>query len=127
MDDEVLKALHEDLDTCKDYLQQVALAMVKGGVTKYPIFIAHLEELDLGLPIINRVDMDLAWSYSASHLEDFVNKQVILEEKVDAFKETFKNPMQFMCIFIADEAESGFVFVPFDRPKSAPNSKPELN
>lgn len=54
--------------------------MVKGDVTKYPIFVAIRGEndVDLGLPIVNRADFDISWNFNASHLEEFVSKGVVI-------------------------------------------------
>jgi hypothetical protein len=127
LDEELLKQLSEDLSVCKEFLRQVSNAMRKGDVSKYPIFIAHREEIDLGVPIIHRSEMDLYWSFSASHLEDLVNKKIVLMEKVEDFKKAYRDPASFMCIFMID-AESGFfVFLPYDKDHLPPNSQPQLN
>lgn len=126
-DEELLKQLSEDLSVCREYLRQVSNAMRKGEVSKYPIFIAHREEIDLGVPIIHRSEMDLFWSFSASHLEDFVNKKIVLLEKVEDFKKAYRDPSTFMCIFMLDADEGNFIFLPFDKTNLPPNSQPQLN
>lgn len=117
LDEELFLSLQQDLDICRDYIRQLATGMVRGGVSKYPIFVAQRGEMDidLGVPLIKRDDFDIAWNFSASHLEDFVNKRIILKEKVEDFKSTYKNPEFFMCVFVAEEAGSSFVFMPYDR------------
>ncbi|MBX2908451.1 MAG: hypothetical protein KF706_02385 [Chitinophagales bacterium] len=127
MDEELLKQLEEDLSVCREYLRQVAIAMRKGEVSNYPIFIAHREEIDLGVPIIHRSEMDLYWSFSASHLEDFVNKKIVVLEKVDDFKNAYRDPATYICIFVVDAAEGSFVSIPFDKTNLPPNSQPQLN
>ena len=117
LDEELFKSLHDDLEICRDYIHQIALGMIKGNVSKYPIFIATRGEsdIDLGLPIINRSDFDIAWNFNASHLEDFVNKGLVRKEKAEDFIKAFKNPEQFMCVFVVDERDGSFVFMPYDR------------
>jgi hypothetical protein len=117
LDEEIYKSLHDDLDVCRDYVKQIALGMIKGNVSKYPIFIATRGEtdFDLGLPIINRIDFDITWNFSASHLEDFVNKGVVSKAKIEDFKKTYKNAEQYMCVFVAEEGATSFVFMPYDR------------
>lgn len=127
MDEELLKQLEEDFSACREYLWQVSNAMRKGEVSKYPIFIAHREEIDLGVPIIHRSEMDLFWSFSASHLEDFVNKKIIVQEKIEDFKSAYRDPATYICIFVIDAAEGSFVSIPFDKNNLPPNSQPQLN
>jgi hypothetical protein len=116
LDEEIYKSLHDDLEICRDYIRQIALGMIKGSVSKYPIFIATREiDFDLGLPIISRNDFDISWNFSASHLEDFVNKGIVSKAKVEDFKRTYKDPGHYMCVFVAEEGATSFVFMPYDR------------
>jgi len=120
LDEEIYKSLHDDLEICRDYIHQIALGMIKGNVSKYPIFIATLGEndIDLGLPIVNRSDFDIAWNFNASHIEDFVNKGLVTKNKVSDFIKAYKNPEQYMCVFVVNENASSFVFMPYDRDRA---------
>ena len=117
LDGEIYKSLHDDLEICRDYIRQIANGMVKGEVTKYPIFVALRGEndVDLGLPIVNRADFDISWNFNASHLEEFVSKGVVMRENSNDFIKAYKNPAEFMCVFVAEEENASFVFMPYDR------------
>ena len=117
LDEELYKSLHADLEVCRDYIKQISTGMIKGGVSKYPIFVAMRGEMDidLGLPLISRIDFDISWNFNISHLEDFVNRQIVKSEKAAGFIKTYKNPEEFMCIFVAEEDAMSFVFMPYDR------------
>ena len=69
----------------------------------------------IGLPIINREEMDLTWAVNASHLEDFVNKGLVKKEKAADFVKAYKDPEKYMCVFVAEEGAMSFVFMPYDR------------
>ena len=116
-DEHLLQFLQEDLDICRDYLKQISLAAVKSQISKYPIFVAWRGEndLDLGLPLINRNELDLSFSFNVSHLEDFVLKGVIIQEKAGDFIKTYKNPAEYLCIFLAEEGAMSFVYAPFEK------------
>ena len=129
-DEEILASLHNDLNVCRNYIRQVAQGMIKGSVSKYPIFVVmrSQSDIDLGLPIINREEMDLTWAVNASHLEDFVNTKIIATEKVNDFVNNYKDPGEFMCVFIAEEGMMSFVFMPYEKPQSKLDvSKEQLN
>jgi hypothetical protein len=129
-DEEILASLHQDLNACRSYIRQVSLGMLKGSVSKYPIFIAirSLEDIDLGLPIINRDELELTWSFNASHLEDFVNSNIINQDKLPNFIKNYKDPNEFMCIFIAEEGMMSFIFMPYEKPPNKLDiSKEQLN
>ena len=117
LDEEIYKSLHDDLEICRDYIRQVSTGMVKGEVTKYPIFVAMRGEndVDIGLPIVSRTDFDISWNFNASHLEEFVTKGVVLREKANDFIKAYKNPAEFMCVFLAEETGASFVFMPYDK------------
>ena len=129
-DEEILSSIHHDLNVCKNYIRQVSLGMVKGNVSKYPIFVMMRSQMDidLGLPIINRDEIDLTWSINASHLEDFVNTNIIQKEKVEDFIKNYKNPQDFICVFVAEEGMMSFIFMPYEKPQGTLDvSKEQLN
>lgn len=117
LDEEIYKSLHDDLEVCRDYIRQISKGMIKGSVSKYPIFIASRGEadFDLGLPLITRNDFDITWNFSVSHLEEFVIKKIVAKEKAEDFIRAYKNPEHFMCVFVADDGATSFVFMPYDR------------
>ena len=120
LDEEIYKSLHDDLEICRDYIRQISTGMVRGDVTKYPIFVAIRGEndVDLGLPIVNRADFDISWNFNASHLEEFVSKGVVIREKANDFIKAYKNPQEYMCVFVAEEEAMSFVFMPYERNKA---------
>jgi hypothetical protein len=123
IDEELYKSLQEDLDICRNYIRQISLGMVKGNVTKYPIFVAMRGEndVDIGLPIVNRADFDISWNFNASHLEEFVSKGLVLKEKAQDFIKVYKNPADFLCVFVAEEETASFVFLPYNKDLSKLN------
>jgi hypothetical protein len=126
-DEEILASLQQDLVVCSSYIKQVSLGMIKGSVTRFPIFVAMRSQvdLDIGLPIINREELELEWAVNASHLEDFVNSKIIAIDKVEDFKSRYKNPLEYMCVFVAEEGMMSFVFLPYERPQSSLEVKKE--
>lgn len=116
-EEETYQSLQRDLETCRHYIRQIAAGMIKGEVTRYPIFVATRgeNEIDMGLPIVNRADFDISWNFNASHLEEFVAKGVVLKEKAQEFIQVYKNPAEFICVFVAEEAIASFVFLPYEK------------
>ncbi len=122
--------MQHDLSVCRNYIRQVSQGMLKGSVSKYPIFVAirSQPDIDLGLPIINREELELTWSINASHLEDFANSNIIHQDKLPDFIKNYKDPNEFMCIFIAEEGMMSFIFMPYEKPQSTLDiSKEQLN
>ena len=129
LDEEILLSLQADLEICRDYIRQVSLGMLKGNISNYPIFVALRSEqdMDLGLSIINREELDIQWSFNASHLEEFVSKNIITKEKSSEFIKNYKNPEEFLCVFIAEEGAMSIVFLPYLKNKNISEGKELLN
>lgn len=79
-------------------------------VSHYPIFVVYQVEVELGLPLLkNRA----SWSVNASTLEELVAKRLVKTEKIDAFRQVYKDPRAFLCLFVLEEAAGAqFIFLP---------------
>lgn len=109
-----LMQLREDFTLCRDYLRQVAIEVLDQGISNYPIFIASTQPIGLGRTLIDRDELDITWSFAASHLEDFVHRGLVDRSKVDHFRNTYKDPRRFACLFtVLDEKDISFVFIPY--------------
>jgi hypothetical protein len=116
MNKDVLTVLQEDFNVCKNFIHKVAKTLLNEEVSKYPIFVAVFEDqdIDLGIPILRREEIGSAFTFNASHLEEFANKGLVLEDKQAAFRKNFKDPFEQCCIFITTAEESSFVFLPYE-------------
>lgn len=108
-----LLELKQDLDFYREAIQEVASEVMKQDVSKYPIFIAHKEPINLGRPILKAEEFEAKWDISASLLEEFVAKDIIKENKVNDFREIFKDPEDHMCVFAVSRTGGQFVFFPY--------------
>jgi len=110
-----LLELRSDLKVIGDYFKEIANEVIELGITEHPIFIAHREKsVQLGRPIIKKDLSKTHWSFNASHMEEFVKKGFLEEEKLDQFKSVYKNPARFICFFIVSPNQMEFVWAPYD-------------
>lgn len=110
----VPQTLQEDLKFYKDPIKEVSRETIERKISDFPIFIAHQHELNLGEKILDKDELGRNWHIHASVLEELVEKGVILEEKKDEFKQTFKDPTSYVCIFLVHEDGGNFIFLPKD-------------
>ena len=99
----------------KPYLRvlgQAADVILNENVSKYPIFVVHQQELEMGIALIEAAPPALRWSVNASTLEEFVTKNLIFEEKVNDFIKTYKDPDTHLCLFVLSELGAQFIFMP---------------
>ncbi len=111
--DSPLKSLEKDLKFYSESLKEVSTEIMVEGLSAYPIFVAHQHEVSLGELILDRKDLGTEWTIQASTLEEFVEKGIIHKEKKDRFIKQFKNPDDFMCLFVIVPEGANFVFYPY--------------
>ncbi|NCD68198.1 hypothetical protein [Mucilaginibacter agri] len=110
-----LKSLEVDLKLFSESMREVAVEIMVEGLSLYPIFVAHQHEVKLGEEILNKVDLNTEWSINASTLEEFVERGVIKKELKQRFIDNYKNPDDFMCIFVIVPEGANFVFFPYSK------------
>lgn len=103
-------ALQLQLQPYKKILAQAADVILDENVSKYPIFIIHQQELNMGVSLIEAGDK-LKWSVNASTLEEFVTKELIFMEKTKDFISTYKDPEEHLCLFVLSELGAQFIFI----------------
>jgi hypothetical protein len=120
--EQYLQSLRGDLILYKESLKETAADMIKEGFSDFPIFVAHQLEIELGEPILDRTELGTNWTIHASHLEEFVEKGLVQKERETLFKETYKDPAEFACLFVVSKEGGRFVFIPYDISKHGSTS-----
>ncbi|MEN0054963.1 MAG: hypothetical protein AAGC65_14910 [Mucilaginibacter sp.] len=113
--DSPLVSLERDLKIFKDSIHEVAVEIMMEGLSSYPIFIAHQHEIKLGEVILDKNDLNSEWSIHASTLEEFTERGVIKPELKDRFINSYKNPNEYMCVFVVVPEGANFVYFPYGK------------
>lgn len=108
----LFKQLERELRQYKPVMEKAADSILDQGVSNYPIFIIHKGELAMGIALVDRVKTKGEWSINVSILEEFATKQIIQADKVENFREIFKDPDAHLCLFVLSEAGANFIFLP---------------
>lgn len=108
-----LKSLQKDLDFYSESIKEVAIEIDREGLSSFPIFVAHQHEMKIGELILDRQELGTQWTIHASTLEEFIELGLVKGEKKDLFQRSYKNPSQFMCIFVVVPEGANFVFYPY--------------
>jgi hypothetical protein len=111
--EELLLQLYEDVALCKDYLKTLSHEITTLEISNYPIFVAAQQPVSLGKLVVSKKELDIQWSFYASHLEDFVVKGIIEQDKVDEFRKLYKENAGQLCLFVLLEEEFNFIFLPY--------------
>ena len=121
----LFKQLERELRQYKPLLNKATDSILDEKVSKYPIFIVHQGEMEVGIHLVDRKKNGGIWSIHASILEEFAAKQLIQLDKIEHFKSIFKDPETYLCLFVLSEAGANFIFLPRQEENSksqAPNS-----
>lgn len=109
----MLEQLRGELILLKESIKETAVDIIKEGFSKYPIFIAHQEEVKIGEVILDKADIATTWSISASTMEEFEDRGLITSDKKTTFVSNYKDPKKFICLFVIYRTSANFVFVPY--------------
>jgi len=108
-----LKSLETDLLFYEDPIREVSKDIRKSGLSKFPIFVAHQHEAQIGELILSHEDLGTSWTIHASTLEEFLEKKLILKDKQEFFEINYKDPNKFICLFVMVPEGANFVFFPY--------------
>lgn len=110
-----LISLEKDLKLYSESIHEVAVEIIVEGLSRYPIFVAHQHEVKLGELILDRYDLNTEWTIQASTLEEFIEKGIIKEELKERFIKSYKNPHDYMCMFVIVPEGANFVYYPYQK------------
>ncbi|HAT92920.1 MAG TPA: hypothetical protein DCS36_11145 [Sphingobacterium sp.] len=108
-----LKSLQVDLDFYSESIREVAQEIVEEGYSDYPIFVAHQHEVSVGELILDRKELETKWSINASTLEEFVEMDIIQEDRKASFIQNYTPAKDYMCLFVVVAEGANFVFYPY--------------
>jgi hypothetical protein len=112
LDGKYLGTISQDFVNVADTLKDASYQIRKAGFA-YPIFPISKESIPIGQPLIRKGEMDLAWNYYASYLDEFVQRELVAKDKENEFTNTYKDPDEFCCLFVVDKEFTRFVFIPY--------------
>lgn len=115
MNAEKFLVLKEEISRYSKAMTQASTVIRDKDVSNYPIFVAHQQEFDMGIVIVDHTTSPEKWSIHASTLEEFVSKQIIHDDKIEEFTSNFKDPDEENCIFVLSDLGAQFIFLPIKK------------
>lgn len=108
-----LGTITEDFIKVCDVLKEGSHQLRIRKISEYPIFPISKTEINIGQIIISRQQADLNWHYYASMAEELVQRELISEQSMPDFMQTYKDPEEFCCLLVVDEKFTNIVFLPY--------------
>ena len=108
-----LGTITQDFVILCDDLKEASYQLRVREISKYPIFVMSKWPISIGALLHAKHETLTDWNYYFSYLEDFVQRELVLEDRLEDFIHAYKDPDEFCCLFVADESFNNFVFVPY--------------
>ena len=108
-----LGTISSDFVKVADTLKEASYQIRKRGISEYPVFPICKESQPIGQIILPQNQAHTEWSYYVSFMDEFVQRGIIDNEKQADFKEAYKEPDEFCCLFVIDKDFTNFVFIPY--------------
>ncbi|PWJ43266.1 hypothetical protein [Sediminitomix flava] len=114
LDGKYLGKITKDFARLSNTLKEAAYQLKARKISDYPIFVVSKGEAGIGQLLVGRNDIkELEWDFNFSFLQEFLDRNIILEENVKSFQESYKDPDEFCCLFVIDEDFIKFIYVPY--------------
>lgn len=108
-----LGTITSDFLKVADTLKESSYQIRKRGFSEYPIFPISKIDIPIGRLLIEKKELDTKWDYRVTYLDEFTQRKLIVEEKVEDFKATYKDPDEFCCLFVVEPEFTKFLYIPY--------------
>lgn len=103
----------EDFIHVADQLKEASYQIRKRGFSDFPVFVASKKQVGIGQLLFGEGDLGNTFTYHATFVDEFVQRKLIGDESVDLWKENYKNPDEYACLFVVIGEFTGFVYIPY--------------
>ncbi len=101
--------IQTELKPCFGIMGQAADTILDAEVSSYPVFIAARQEVPIGVLLTSAEN---GWNVNATTLEELVTRQIVAQDHIADFRMVYKDPRQYLCVFIIRDEGSNFLFIP---------------
>ncbi|CCH55512.1 hypothetical protein BN8_04773 [Fibrisoma limi BUZ 3] len=110
---QLMGAISSDFVLVADQLKEASYQIRKRGFSEFPIFVASRRDVPIGQLLIGATELSNQWNYKATFVDEFVQRKLIGPESIDLFKENYKKPDEYCCLFVVQGDFAGFVYIPY--------------
>ena len=110
--DPIIEKFIAEIDHYHALMKEAFEGVINEGVSKYPVFIFHQQEVTMGIPIADRHKIAGDWSVNISTLEEFYIKGLVTIEQVDEIKSKIYGELPMYCCLVLSEEKGSLIFLP---------------
>ena len=108
-----LGTVSQDFVKISDQIKEASYQIRKRSFSDYPIFIISKSEIPIGQLLFSKNEIGTIWNYYVTYIDEFVQRKIIEAQKLELFKDSYKDPDEFCCLFVIDGDFTNFVFIPY--------------
>lgn len=108
-----LGSITADFVKVADLVKEASYQVRKRGFSEYPVFPISKDDLPIGQLLYGKEELRLNWNYYITYIDEFVQRKIVDESRLPEFKQAYKDPDEFCCLFVVDGDFTSFVFVPY--------------
>lgn len=113
LDGKYLGTITKDFVIVSETLKEASYQVRTRRFSEFPIFPVSKDDIPIGQLLIAKKELATAWNYRITYLDEFVQLDIVGEDKTEDFKKIYKDPDEFCCLFIVDGNFTKFVFIPY--------------
>ena len=112
---QLMGIVSSDFVLVADQLKEASYQIRKRGFSDYPVFVVTRDaNVPIGQLLFGKNEVNNnSWDYRASFMDEFIQRELIGEDSYELFKEHYKNPDEYACLFVVAGDFTGFIYIPF--------------
>ncbi|GAB3806049.1 hypothetical protein GCM10028819_40600 [Spirosoma humi] len=110
---ELMGIISSDFVKVADQLKEASYQIRKRGFSEFPIFVASRRDVPIGQILLAANELENIWNYKASFVDEFIQRELISNESLELWKENYKKPDEYCCLFVVHGDFAGFVYIPY--------------
>ena len=100
----------KDFAVLSDTLKEASYQLRTRGF-EFPVFAICKEPISIGSLLIAKEELALDWHCYISYLQELEQRKLVTD--IESFKQVYKDPDEFCCLFVIDTEFMNFVFLPY--------------
>jgi hypothetical protein len=113
LDKKILGMVSTDFLKVADQLKEACYQIKTRGFSSYPIIVVTKTDTPVGQVFFKKGDLENEYTYKATMLEEFIQRNLVGQESVALFKENYKNLDEYCCLFVILGEFASFIYIPY--------------
>ena len=113
LDGKYLGTISQDFVIVAETLREASYQIRDRGFSEYPIFPISKSPIPIGRLLIGRSELATEWNYYVTYIDEFLQRNLIMKDKISEFEESYRDPDEFCCLFVIDGDFNSFVYIPY--------------